>query len=367
MFDLTLKIFLLLTPILYTSFGFAARYQWYQFGYFSGSISLLQLQLFQYGIVALFLAALFDRPKRIFEDKLFAILFVVCAWNMFPHPITIKSFPTVFLGFLLYYLIVTYTKNVKSILKIVVVVSALNTIFAIFQSFGVYYPFNHDPNPLHDSFIMGLMSYKTNLGIYQAISLPICYVLNPYLAIIPAIGLALSKSGTAIIPAVIGMAYLCRHKLFKVKYINIYIVSFCSLVVLYCVKFFSKLNVRIDVWENTIALIHQKLFYGYGIGTFEYINARSIKYTDPYSLYLGVTHALGIFGIIALLIFIISKFVGFKYRTQISKGLIASCLILAICGLGYSFMDYSRLAGTSIALFGLLTVQKMEVSCEDQV
>lgn len=354
MFDLTLKIFLLVTPILFTSFGQAMRYQWFQFGYFSGSISLLQLQLFQYGIVALFMAALFDKPKRLFQDKLFAVLFLVCAWNVFPHPKTIQSFPTVFLGFLLYYLVVTYTKNIKSILKVVVVVSALNTIFAILQSFGIYWPFQHNSN------IIGLMSLKTNLGIYQAISIPICYIFNPYLSIIPAIGLVLSKSGTAIIPAIIGMIYLFRHKLYKVKFISVYLVSFCSLVVLYYTKFFYKLSLRLDVWDKVLRLIKEKFFYGYGIGTFKYVNAKAVEYTDPYSLYLGVIHAVGVLGLLALIIFVGRKFVGIRWG-RTARCLKVSCLVLVLCGLGYSFMDYSRLAGTSIVLLGLLTVKKMEV------
>ncbi len=355
MFDLALKIFLLLSPIIFLSFGYAARYQWYQFGYFSSSISLLQLQFFQYGIIMLFLTALFEKPKRIFQDKYFGILFALCIWSVFLHPKTIQNFHNILLGFLLYYLVVSYAKNVKPILKVVVIVSTLNTLFAILQFFHInfiYYP---------KADIIGLMSYKSQLGIYQALALPICYALNPYLSIIPLIGLLLSKSVTALIPAIIGMVFLFRKKISKIQFSFMYFMVFMTIIAFICIKFFNKLSLRFDVWVVTLQMIFKKLFYGYGIGTFKYVNTKHVEYTDPYSLYLGITHALGILGIIALILFLKDKFIGFKNNALIMQGLFASCLILVLCGLGYSFLDYPRLAGTAIVLFGLLTITKGEL------
>lgn len=352
MFDLALKIFLFLSPIIFLSFGYAARFQWYQFGYFSSSLSLLQLQFFQYGTVMLFLTALFDKPKRLFQDKYFGILFALCIWSVFLHPKTIQNFHNILLGFLLYYLVVSYAKNIKPILKVVVVVSVLNTIFAILQFFNIHLIYYKTPE------IIGLMSYKSQLGIYQALALPICYALNPYLSIIPLIGLLLSKSITAIIPAILGMAYLFRKKIFKIQFSFIYFMVFISSIILLCIKFFYKLSLRFDVWTVTLQMIFKKWFYGYGAGTFKYVNSKHIEYTDPYSLYLGVMHALGILGILALILFLINKFKGFKNNSLIAQGLFASCLILVLCGFGYSFMDYPRLAGTAIVLFGLLTIMK---------
>ena len=355
MFDLALSIFLLLSPIIFTSFGFAARYQWFQFGYFSSSINLLQLQFFQYGIVMLFLTALFNKPKRIFQGKYFGILLGLCIWSVFLHPKTIQNFHNILLGFLLYYLVVSYSKNVREILKVVVAVSALNTLFSILQFFHInfiYYP---------KADIIGLMSYKSQLGIYQALALPICYALNPFLSIIPLIGLLLSKSVTAIIPAIIGMAYLFRKKIYKLQFTYIYFMAFAFSIIFLGVKFFQKLSLRFDVWVVTLKMIMNKWFYGYGIGTFKYVNSRHTQYDDPYSLYLGITHALGVLGVIALAFFISSKFRGFKDNSSVAQGLFTSCLVLALCGLGYSFLDYPRLAGTTIVLFGLSTVIKMEV------
>jgi O-antigen ligase len=270
--------------------------------------------------------------------------------SVYFHPKTIVWFHNIFLGLLLYYLVVNYTKNVKSVLKFVVVVAFLNTIFSILQFFDINLIYSQKPD------IVGMMSYKTHLGIYQAISLPICYVLNPWLAIIPAIGLVLSKSATAMIPAIIGMVYLSRKRFYSMP--NLMLLMSC--IVIFGGRVSYKLGLRLDVWIKTLDMIRDKLFLGYGIGVFNYIDAKGYEFTDPYSLYLEIGYALGIFGVIALLVCVIGKFKNIKHIRGITRGLVSACLILAISGLGYSFMDYPRLAGTAIVLFGLLTIKKGE-------
>lgn len=358
-FDLILSIFLFLSPIIFMPLnGYSTRFQWYQFGYYSGSINLLQLQFFQYGIVLLFLAALFCKPKREFKDKYLGILFGLCILGVFLHPKTIQNFHNIFLGFLLYYLVVVYTKNVKAVLRVIVAVALLNTVFSLMQFFGIYFPYHPKKE------IIGLMSYKSQLGIYQALALPICYVINPFLSIIPLIGLSLSKSVTAIIPAIIGMVYLLRKKLVKIASYPFWMVVFISIGLL-CVKSFYKLSLRFDVWIETLKMIIAKPLRGYGLGNFNYIDSKKLLFTDPYSMYLQITHALGILGLIALGIFIVSKFMKYKNNSLIAQGLFVSCLILTLSGFGYSFLDYPRLAGTTIVLFGLLTVTKGELRNEN--
>lgn len=356
MFDLALSVFLFLSPIIFMPLnGYSARFQWFQFGYYSSSINLLQLQFFQYGIILLFLTALFNKPQREFKDKYLGILFGLCILGVFLHPKTIQNFHNIFLGFILYYLVVVYTKNTKSVLKVVVAVALLNTVFSILQCFGNYFPYKPKPD------IIGLMSYKSQLGIYQGLALPICYAFNPFLSIIPLIGLLLSKSVTAIIPAIIGICYLFRKKLSRLCSYPIWMVIVSSIVLL-VINSFHKLELRFDVWVATLKMIIIKPIQGYGVGIFNYVNSKKILYSDPYGIYLEITHALGILGIIALLFFIGSKFIKFKNNSFVAEGLFASCLILILCGLGYSFFGYPRLAGTVIVLFGLLTVMKGETT-----
>lgn len=366
MFDFGLKIFLFLSPIIFLpSFlhpllnGKIAGLQFYQFGLFSNSPALIQRQFFQYGVALLFLLSLFKEQERAFKDKYLGILFLLCAAGVFCHTKTVKSLPDIFLGFLLYYLVVVYTRSVKPLMKIIAAVAILNTIFATLQFFniGFIYQLKYVANEgWGGSEIFGLMGYKSQLGIYQALALPICYVLNPYLSIIPLVGLLLSKSLTAIIPAAIGMIYLLRNKIRKVYFSYPYMMVLIGVITFLCIWFYHRLSFRFDVWVATLGMIKEKAITGYGLGSFKYIG--NTHYADPYGLYLEVAYALGVPGLLALLFFIKSKIWKFGNNTFMAQGIFSSCLILVLCGFGYSFMDYPRLAGTAIVLFGLLAVKK---------
>lgn len=371
MFDLALKVFLLLSPIFFIPLnGFLAKLQFYQFGYFTNSLLIRQLQFFQYGTLCLFLIALFDKPRRQFQNKTFALLFLICLWSVSIHPETIKNFPNIFLGFLLYYLVVVYTKDVKSVIRAIIVVSALNTIFAILQHCGIFLIYKPRPEIFGQPEIFGLMSHKGHLGVYQALAVPICYAINPLLSFIPLIGLFLSKSLTAIIPMTIGMSFLLIKRIHKLRQIGM---PFFGCLIFFTIilygnifrSFFYRFGTRTFVWVETLKMIIQKPLAGYGIGTFKFLRQPSaditVEYTDPYSLYLMIIHAVGIFGILALSLFLWNKFINFKNNTHIAEGIFTSCLILLFVGAGLCFLNYPRLAGTAIVLFGLLAIKKEEI------
>lgn len=346
MFNFALAVFLLLSPIIiFPLNGFVARLQWYQFGGFNGSGNMLQLQFFQYGAMGLFLISLFSKPKRKFDNKYFGLLFGVYLWSVLCNPKTMESFFTVLSGFLIYYLVSIYADKKRMFLWIIFSVAALNTVFAILQSVGINLIY------LSKTDIVGLMSYKTHLGIYQAVALPIAYFLNPFLVIIPAIGLILSKSATAIVVAIAGMLYLLKAKRKTI------IISLCiiSIPIIKLSLITNKFQIRWDVWKEMPMLIAKNV-YGYGVGIFNYVN-NGVQYDNPYSLYLGATYALGILGLAAIIFFVKNSFFNVK---DISRGLVSACLILAMVGLGYSFLNYARLAGTAIVLFALLNVEKKE-------
>jgi len=346
MFNFALALFLLLSPILVIPFnGFIAQFQWYQFGYFKPSVSLLQILFLQYGTLLLFVLALFSKVKRKFDNKYLGLLFLAYFLSLFNHPKTIVNLSMIIPGFILYYLTVSYSGKKKLFYWVIFLVSALNTIFAILQFFNIhliYFPKDE---------IVGLMNYKTQLGIYQALAIPIAYSLNPLLALIPTLGLLLSKSSTAIVSAFVGLAYLFRLKL-KQLYIPLGILIIYSIQHSLAHKFY----LRWVVWKETLSLIIKDIS-GYGAGTFNYVSKSidnvPIKFDEPYSIYLGVTYALGILGLAALIFFIKDSF-----RGVISRELVSACLILAVAGLGYSLFDYPRLAGTTVILFGLLNAEK---------
>lgn len=311
-----------------------------------------------YGVIALFIVSLFSNAKRSFNDTAANLFLLIAFINVYFHPKTIKFFPIIFLGFILYRLVSTCTdvKNLRSFFKVIAVVSLLNTAFAIFQFFGIHFIYQDKGE------IIGLMSYKTQFGIYQALALPICFYLNPWLVIIPAIGLLLSNSGTALIAGVIGMIYLLWKNGFRIysSYIWVMIIT-SSAIFLY--KHFHQLTIRFPAWIYAIKNSLSNIVVGNGVGTFKYVIERPkmypLEYPDPYSIYLEVFYSFGILGIVAFLFFIKDKFSGIE-KNSIVTALSSSCLVLAVVGFGYSFMDYPRLAGTAIILFGLLTAVKGE-------
>ena len=276
--------------------------------------------------------------------------------SVFLYPKTIGNFASIFLGFLLYYMAIKYTKNIKRILWAVVAVSALNTIFAILQFLGIHFIYNATGRS------DGLMLISNHLGVYQAIAMPICYLINPYLAIIPFIGLLLSKSILGLLVGLAGMFYLINKKV--CLFVPIVFMSITSLLVGYFLLNFKlivyKLSIRGFVWFETLKQILDKFIVGYGIGNFK-LPSQYGQYDNSYNLYLGITHALGIFGLILLALFLKNKF--HNYKDNLTATILTSCLILLLVGLGMSFMNYPRLAGTAIILFAFLEIKRKEILC----
>lgn len=345
---IALAVFLFLSPII-VLIGNHARLngllmslQYYQFNFLGSADSTLQLQFFQYGAVALFITALFTKPVREFEDKFAGLFLLTCFVNVFFHPSGLQNFGYILFGFLIYYCVVTRVKNIRPLLWVIFSVALLNTIFAVLQVFDINLIYSVTGR------IDGLMTISNHLGIYQALALPVCYVLNPYLAIVPLIGLLLSKCVTAVVAGLVGMCFLLWHKRFKMGSIAFmcFLSSIAGFLALNYTIIIPKVQLRFWVWKESIAQIIQKPFFGHGIGGFKMTNAIYGQFDNPYNLYIEVAYFLGIAGLIVLLLFLKDKIKG-------NRAIVASCLILLICGLSQSFMDFPRLAGTAIVLLGL--------------
>ena len=355
MFNLVLGIFLFLSPI-FILLGNNARLngiftalQFYQFHFLGTINATTQLQFFEYGAILLFITALFTKSVRILKDKYAGLLLLAFFVNVFFHPSGLTNFGYILLGFLIYYVVITRATHIKRFFWVIFAVASLNTLFAVLQFFGINLIY------LSSGRIDGLMRISSHLGLYQALALPLSYSLNPYLAIIPLVGLLLSKSITAIIASIVGMAYLLWHK--RQKLGSIELMTMLSILAFFFIRtykfIFYKLNIRLWVWKETLFEMLKKPLIGHGIGGFKMIHPLG-QVDNPYNLYLEVGWSLGIIGLGILLLFITDKFVFPK--TYQMRALTSSCLILLISGLGLSFMDFPRIAGTVIVLFGFLTI-----------
>lgn len=352
MFDIALGIFLLLSPIflLPKQIGNVNALQFYQFGVLGNNgYNFLQLQFFQLGVLVLLMIAFVSKPIRELNDKNVLFLFLTFLISVFLHPISVRNFGNVFLGFLLYYLVVVYTKDYKKLFKFIAIVSIINCAFSLLQYFGIHLIYRPTGR------IDGLMCLSTHLGVYQAIALPICYAVNPWLIIFPIITITLSKSITAILLMCGWLLFTYWKKIFERG--TIFFMLCLSMLTAFLIHnwqlIIQKLNIRIMVWIPTLKMTFSKLFAGHGIVQFKYLSPLGL-FENPCSIYLELIFFLGVLSLIPLFLFLKN------ILTSSNKVLVSAVAVALIAGIEKSFMDYPRLAGTVIVLFGLLTIAKGE-------
>jgi len=298
------------------------------------------------------------KPMRYFKDKYISWFLGLCALSVLLHPKTLSAFILLFLGVLLYYLVVSYTKNTKNIkrlLYVIIGISALNTLFAILQFFKINIIYN-----LWLGSIVGMMFTPSHLGAYQALALPICYAVNPFLAIIPLIGLFLSKSFTPILACFIGIIYLLYPKKEKI-FVNLAPMGWIALLGIFIVLIVRnyhnaiyKFTLRLGLWKDVFMdILRQPL--GYGLGTFSKITSMG-KWEISQNEYLEIAFCIGVLAWFIAGLFLIDKFQGVKVGLE--RTVAASCLIITVICLGQSPLHFPRLTGTIIPLFAFLEILK---------
>lgn len=351
MFDKVLFVFMVLSPIFNIVInnarlnGIFVGLQYNQFGTLSLASNAVQLQFFQYMVIALLAGTFFSKQKRFLTDWSVGILFILTCVSFVIHNSTLPLFVPVLLGFLLYKTVVSSTRNMKIVLWAVFVVASLNTVFSVLQFFDIHLLYK--PHGVH-----GLMMIKNHLGVYQALAIPLCYALNPWLAIIPVIGLVLAKSSTGAIAAIIGILYVMRERIPKgimTVWISVSVIAFLF------IKHFRWFVIRLPAWQE---VFRTRSWFGHGIGTFEMTVPDVGRYDMAYGIYQDAIYAVGIISVIFIFKFIKDN-VRF-YNDRIANGICGSCIILFVCGLTQSFMSFPRLAGTAIVLFALLRIVKEE-------
>ncbi len=348
-FDYVLGLFLVLVPIVFVPFnngllnGWVAKFQFYQFGFFNvsdaSSIAFLFMEL---GILSLFALSLFVNPIRKFNDYYVAILFFLCLLGMLLSPIGLIVFSTIFLSFLFYYIVYTRISSYKTIIYPIVIVSTLNTVFAILQTLG------HQRAD-------GLMFLSNHMAFYQALATPICYLLNPWFSLIPMVGLALSGSYVPLVAMLIGMSYLTYKKfnLISLPFMGIY--SAISIYLLLNWKLLLyKIGVRMLVWKETFDFTS----FGHPFRQFNVVLPYIGQANTTYSLYLSIFYYLGLIGILIFLSMLSRIFYTYSESKElfIKRCFFSSFLIILLCGLSQSFIDYSRTLIPAISVMILLNI-----------
>ncbi len=351
MFNLLLGIFLFLSPIFFLPhpIGNLNALQFYQFGVIGNlGYDNLEYLFFGMGVLILFVSSVIGMPQRRFNGWSGFYLFLIFCISLYFSPIGIKLFYFVFLSFLLYYSVVVYVKNYKCLYVPIFFVVVLNTIFAVLQHFNI------DPIYTPIGRCDGLMRMSTHMGAYQAITLPIVFELNPWLAIIPLISIVLSKSMTAIVVSFCWIAW--KTRCFRSMPIMMSVLSGgIGLIIYQWHHIIYKLGIRLDVWIPALQQIMTRPFLGHGIKPLIY-NWPGGRFDNPCNIYLELLYCVGVFALIPLY-FMICDVIESKEKT------LSACILIAlVIGMEKSIMDFPTIGATVIVLMGLLTANKQEVS-----
>jgi hypothetical protein len=353
-FDVALGILLVLTPTIFVigNFpklnGWVAKFQFSLWKFFNVSnIESVQILFFCLAVLILFLVSMVSRQLRPFKDVPMTILFGLILANVLIHPIGVKVLPYILIGFLLYYIVVEYIKDVRTIAYPLLIVSFLNTIFALLQLVGIHYPYTDTMR------CDGMMFLSSHMALYQAISIPMVYMISPWLIIIPIVGLLLSGSIVPLVASLIGMTFLLRRS----NFLSMPMTGIYGAIILYLI-FISKgliykFMIRLSVWASSLDFS----FFGHNLGSFKSILPKIGESSTTYSIYLSVYYYLGFIGSMALIYLIIDRIMRFR-KSKAGKPfecLFASIIILGLCGITQSFLDFPRLAFTAIVLLAGLS------------
>lgn len=360
-FDFSLRLFLFLSPI-------------FCFRDFVPSVA--RGKFFIFGTVALFGLSLFNGQKRKFNQPLVGSFLLLAFLRMFFDNgadvfesynfwVSSSSFMYVFSGVILFYVVYCHTENIRSLFNSIIAVSVLNCVLVSCQFIGLDFMWHNTQA------ISGFMDTVSQLGQYSAMSLPILFYSNPFLALIPLFTLFASKSISPILASAFGMALLGG---FKGKILKIKIGIGILLVILGLLNFGyiqAKFYCRPIQWQKTLRVALQRPYMGWGYNSFKdkvaQIKAKDSiggnEFRRAHNDYLHTAQEMGfpiviVFGI--FIIGLIKKFIMKKDKDKLTIALFSSVIIVLINMAGQTEIRYASIAGTFIVLLGLLCI-KLEV------
>ena len=358
LFDWTLKIFLFLSPIFF--------FKEYQPSFAKGLFFVM-------GTFALFGVALGLEPRRKFSDKwlsLFLLLAFVRVFfdnagsssaEWFNFWMSCAGFIYVFCGVLLFYLVYCYADRVEKYLKPIILVCILNALLAGAQLLNADF-FWHQTTG-----VSGFMAIDIKLGTYSAMSLPILFCINPFLAIIPLFTLLISTSFSALIVCLAGIVFFSVSRGVR-KVLVIGLIAGIVLIGLLNYGFIqSKLTYKTTVWRKTVKSALQKPYLGWGYRSFsekvskitgDTLGALNIERSQ--NDYLHTTQELGFPIMIVIAMFFMNlfrKFIAMKNKDKLTICLATSVFMMLINMTVQPVIRYASIAGTWIILLAFLEIK----------
>ncbi len=346
MVDILLKIILLLSPITYTT---------------GISLDKFDLIFFRLAVASLFIASLFDKPKRTFEIRPLAFLLIIGLINVFWHnfhPIVMTSFVNLFSAGIALYIIVVYCDKPKEIYKYMIYATIVNIVFFILQRIG-YNPILKEGLKIGQE--GGIMGNAPRLISYLALVLPFTFSLNPIIFVISIIISFLTKE-YSLLGIVLIFLFISNRDNWPRRILFISIGALA--IFLLRAEIISSLKMRLDVWIPVLNSFFNRPLLGYGLGMFPSISDQIVKIKNLYQVdyvfnsYLQFIFGTGILGLVWL---------GYLGKKLINKINLNDTESLAIVGLAVlSLIEYPfeipRLWLTIIAITCFFIIKKGEIN-----
>ena len=259
MVDKVFKTILLFTPIAY-----CIGVGWYKF----------ELVFFQIASIMLFMASMFDTPKRTFKlKKLIALFLGICLFSVMVNGFQNKSLSAlinIFLGCADILILSMYSKDLKKCLNWLMAGLGINALIFVGQVYG-YSPFI-DPNTFTGSTgevvkgeFGGIIGNSPRFACFIALALP--FVNRWYL--IPAIGLGLFLGEASIFISIfILLSKTAIYHFDKEGKIIALIIGILALLVFYK-HIGHAFSIRLEAWKGVIDQLAQRPWAGFGLGSYQ--------------------------------------------------------------------------------------------------
>lgn len=178
------------------------------------------------------------------------------------------------------------------------------------------------PEDMFTSGLKGTLDYRNAFGLLMGMGLVLSALLFDHkkqlsmiLILIFSTLMLLSVSRSSWVSSIAACAvlFIINYKKFRWQHI-IYMMIFAAFIISIYFSFnsiqqrFSQLvqgdgSGRIEIWTHTIALITEKIYFGYGIDTWMNLSDSFLKqYPDPHNMMLEILLCTGILGLIAVFI-----------------------------------------------------------------
>lgn len=295
-------------------------------------------------------------------------LFLLCAiCNVMVykfHPKVIGGATLIFLGVLLFHLIITYVDDVQSYVSWLLLLIPLNFIMVVLQLTG------HDFINATTPTICGLMQSSSHLGTLMALLIPLSLSRKRWLVIPALFCIVASKSITPMIGLAGALTFYYWHKK-RPKVLIFFLwpaaaLAICSTMSLAWarVKFLG----RIEIWEQSLKWAFTKPLTGMGLNSFPEISKTFHSaqgwWEVAQNLYLEIIFALGIIAFVFFIYFFIDLYRRTKPYFNNPKILpfCASIVGLLIIMAGQSSLLFARIFIPAICILAFSEIKLKEVN-----